>query len=604
MGTRKRFSGSLHNGYFHADAGAGWIKAFTFDGNDNPTAVHDFLGNGGTINALALDPVGGNLYYVTGPGASEIRVLSYAAASSAVPAGGVSIPVPAASTSLQSGAATVSNMQVVAIPTTSSTASAPTTSAHIAAVKSSVTLSSTGSGSSCASPWSNGDIGAVAAAGSCALSNGIFTVSGSGADIWNSADAFQFVSEAVMGDGSITARVVSQTNTSGFAKAGVMIRETLAAGATNALMEITPSNGARFQARITTGASAVNTQGALVTAPYWVRVTRASGTFTGYISPDGVTWTQVSQYAISMATQAYVGLAVTSHNNGVLSTAVFDNVTVTATLAPADTQAPTVPAGLAATGITANSIGMSWSASTDLPNPGGTGVGGYYVYRNGNTTTPYATVTSGTSFTDTGLTPGTAYAYQIAAFDKAAPANVSTPSTALSLTTQSVVSSSSWTSGDIGSVTPAGSYTLSNGVFTVNGSGADIWNSADAFQFVSEAVMGDGSITARVVSQTNTNGFAKAGVMIRETLGAGATHAARRTHPQQRRVVPSPHDDRCQCGQHPIPARYRSVLGAGDPPGRHVHRLRLPRRGDLDPGRPVRHLDGRPGPCRAGRHQP
>ena len=374
--------------------------------------------------------------------------------------------------------------------------------------------------------WSSGDIGSVTPAGSYTLSNGVFTVNGSGADIWNSADAFQFVSEAVMGDGSITARVVSQTNTSGFAKAGVMIRETLGAGATNALMEITPSNGARLQARTTTGASSVSTLGPLIAAPYWVRVTRASGTFTGYISPDGVTWTQVGQYAISMAAQAYVGLAVTSHNNGVLSTAVFDNVTVSAAVAAPDTQAPTVPTGLAANGITANSIAISWNASTDLPSPGGTGVGGYYVYRNGNTT-PFATVTNGTSFTDTGLTPGTAYSYQVAAFDKATPANVSAASSpALMASRRGVhLSPAYWTSGDIGGVTPAGSYTLSNGVFTINGSGADIWNTADAFQFVSEAVMGDGSITARVVSQTNTSGFAKAGVMIRETLGAGATNA-------------------------------------------------------------------------------
>ena len=105
-----------------------------------------------------------------------------------------------------------------------------------------------------------------------------------------------------------------------------------------------------------------------------------------------------------MASQIFVGLAVSSHHNGTLSTAVFDNVTVSvAAPPPPDTQSPTIPTGLTATSITASSVSLSWSASTDLPNPGGTGVGGYYVYRNGNTTTPIATV-SGTSFTDTGLT--------------------------------------------------------------------------------------------------------------------------------------------------------------------------------------------------------
>jgi len=37
-------------------------------------------------------------------------------------------------------------------------------------------------------PWQNRDIGNVGAAGSCSYANGIFTVNGSGADIWDTAD--------------------------------------------------------------------------------------------------------------------------------------------------------------------------------------------------------------------------------------------------------------------------------------------------------------------------------------------------------------------------------------------------------------------------------
>jgi chitodextrinase len=98
----------------------------------------------------------------------------------------------------------------------------------------------------------------------------------------------------------------------------------------------------------------------------------------------------------------------------------------------ADTQAPTVPGGLAATNIATGSITLSWSASSDLPNPGATGVGGYYVYRNGS---QVATVTSGTSFTDTPLAASTTYSYQVAAFDNASPANVSALSSALNAKT-------------------------------------------------------------------------------------------------------------------------------------------------------------------------
>ena len=90
---------------------------------------------------------------------------------------------------------------------------------------------------------------------------------------------------------------------------------------------------------------------------------------------------------------------------------------------------------------------------------------------------------SGTSFTDTGLAASTTYSYQVAAFDKASPVNVSAPSGALSVTTQSTVASS-WSNADIGAVNAAGSFTFDGSTFTVKGSGVDVYSSADSFQFV------------------------------------------------------------------------------------------------------------------------
>jgi regulation of enolase protein 1 (concanavalin A-like superfamily)/chitodextrinase len=378
-----------------------------------------------------------------------------------------------------------------------------------------------------ATTWTGGDVGAVQASGAFTQSGSTFTVQGSGADIWGTADQFQFVSTALVGDGSITARVVSQTNTNGWAKAGVMIRETRAAGATYAAVEVTPAEGISLQDRTLTNSNALSALGPFTKAPYWVRVVRAGNVFSGYASVDGVTWKLISTATITMASQVFMGMEVCSHNNGTLGAVVFDNVTVSSgTAPPADTQPPTVPSGLTATNVTATGIALSWTASTDLPNPGGAGVRGYFVYRNGNLTTPVGTVTSGTLFTDTGLSPATTYTYQIAAFDKASPANVSAPSTALSVTTQNGGGTTTWTGGDIGAVQASGSFTQSGNTFTLQGSGADIWGTADQFQFVSAPLIGDGSITARVVSQSNTNVWAKAGVMIRETLAPGSTYAA------------------------------------------------------------------------------
>ncbi|MEV6105036.1 glycoside hydrolase family 48 protein [Streptomyces sp. NPDC051940] len=79
-----------------------------------------------------------------------------------------------------------------------------------------------------------------------------------------------------------------------------------------------------------------------------------------------------------------------------------------------DTTAPTVPTGLAVTATTANSVSLSWTASTD-----DTGVAAYDVYRDG---TPVASPTA-TSYTDTGLSAATAYRYQVAARDAAGNAS-------------------------------------------------------------------------------------------------------------------------------------------------------------------------------------
>ena len=73
-----------------------------------------------------------------------------------------------------------------------------------------------------------------------------FTMSGAGADIWNTADDFRFAFKRLNGDGSIVAKVESIVNTNGWAKAGVMIRETLDANSRFAYMVATPGSGVSF----------------------------------------------------------------------------------------------------------------------------------------------------------------------------------------------------------------------------------------------------------------------------------------------------------------------------------------------------------------------
>ncbi len=172
---------------------------------------------------------------------------------------------------------------------------------------------------------------------------GTYTMSAAGTDIWGTADEFRYAYKQLSGAGSIVAQVLSVENTNAWAKAGVMIRESLDPGSKFAAVYITPANGCRFQGRLTTGASAtsdtsvVTTEQTAITAPYWVRLDRdAAGNFNGYYSSDGVTWQTMSwnPQTISMPPTVYIGLALTSHSSGVTCTAEFSDVSTTGTVSP------------------------------------------------------------------------------------------------------------------------------------------------------------------------------------------------------------------------------------------------------------------------------
>ena len=179
-------------------------------------------------------------------------------------------------------------------------------------------------------PWQNADIGAVGLAGGATYCSGQFTVSGSGADIWGAADAFQFVYVyvPVCTNCDIRAHVDTILNTSANAKAAVMIRATLDPAACQALADVEPGAGIEMLWRTNTGSATTSAVVGGQTAPNWVRLTRTNNTFAAYYSPNGNTWTQIGSNVVlsNMTVSAYAGLAVCAHNNAALTTAAFDSV--------------------------------------------------------------------------------------------------------------------------------------------------------------------------------------------------------------------------------------------------------------------------------------
>jgi outer membrane protein assembly factor BamB len=186
-------------------------------------------------------------------------------------------------------------------------------------------------GFSCPSGWTCGDIGTASPMGAQTLNAGTWSVQGGGADIFGPADAFHFVWQSLGADGSTAARVGSQTATSQWAKAGLMMRATTDPGSPYFAVFVTPGNGVAVQWRATAGAGTnqVTTAG---TVPVYLKVTRSGTTFSAATSTDGVTWTAVPRGTVTIGALSgpvLRGFAVTSHNNGKSCTATFDTVVTT-----------------------------------------------------------------------------------------------------------------------------------------------------------------------------------------------------------------------------------------------------------------------------------
>ncbi len=255
--------------------------------------------------------------------------------------------------------------------------------------------------------------------------------------------------------------------------------------------------------------------------------------------------------------------------------------TLTLTVGNPPPPVPVTPAGL---------TGFGWDGQVDLRWSPSANATGYNVLRSTTQTGTYTTVGSNVAkpyFSDTGLATGAAtYFYQVSATDGSGTSAASAP---LAVTTVPS-GDNAWTSSDIGAANPRGSADYGGGSYTLTSAGADIWGTADAFQFMSRPLAGDGAIVARVVSVSDTHFAAKAGVMVRAGLAPDAANMAALVSPgdrpgghravaAERRGLVRP--DAVHRGDGPL-------LGQAGARGRHVHGLPLRGRGE-------------PGPCRAPR---
>jgi len=186
------------------------------------------------------------------------------------------------------------------------------------------------------------------------LGDNRFEVRGSGYDLGWDNDAFHCVAGSLTNNGQIVARLMSLENTDDWAKAGVMMRETLDANAKSAMMLVTHTNGVQFLRRTEIGGMTTNVPSS-GSVPLWVKLARNGNLITGAVSSDGATWTEVGSGTVSMNSVIQVGLVVCSHKTDALCKAVFQNVAGL----PVSWVSQDVGAGLAGSAVFTGTLGTN-----------------------------------------------------------------------------------------------------------------------------------------------------------------------------------------------------------------------------------------------------
>ena len=408
------------------------------------------------------------------------------------------------------------------------------------------------------STWQEQDVGDTGAAGSLDANTNVLSISGAGADIGGTADAFHFVYRPYSNDLEMTVRVDSIGGEDSYSRGGIMFRSSLDAGSPHIFVCVRQGQQIFFQNRTETNAQGVLQHGPWVGAPYWLKLRKIGSNVVASISEDGSVWQDSGPLNLNLPNTFYIGLAVTSEKTGVLATDVFDHLNVS------PIAVPEAVSNLTATTVGVDSINLSWTANSDKASQ-------FVVKRRmsnyyDTNYYPVATVPGfATNFTDVGLVHNTNYSYIVQALE---PHGFGSDSAAVSATTWKLPMP--WLEQDIGAEQlPGDAYYTTFGWPYENGivvhSGATN-TSVEGLHFVYQQWTGDFDFRARVeIEQITSATNAKAGLMIRGSLDA--------TSPYAFAYMTESNGDRFVTGN--LPGGTNISTG-----GSYVHEFRIVRRGN------------------------
>ena len=175
-------------------------------------------------------------------------------------------------------------------------------------------------------PWISEDVGNVRHAGGVKYRAGTFRVRSSGTNALSTSDAFHFVFKPVSGTTELVARVTKVQLTDPWARAGLMMRESLAADSRNLFLSVSAARGGVLQWRSRLGEETSVLLDRGMSVPCWLKMKREGNTFVALKSPNGMHWELVDKLVMAAARDLYVGMAAVSVRGNVLNESVFEQV--------------------------------------------------------------------------------------------------------------------------------------------------------------------------------------------------------------------------------------------------------------------------------------
>jgi len=158
-------------------------------------------------------------------------------------------------------------------------------------------------------PWEMTSLGSGGPANRASSQADVFSLEGLGV-LGGISDSGCFVSQVLSGDGEITVRLVSHTNTLKSALAGIMIRDSLTPNAKHVFAGLNGQGGLCLVRRSWTGGltSASTATGAGAPPNAWLRLVRKGRTVYAYASADGTVWNRFGSLTTSFGSQCRIGL--------------------------------------------------------------------------------------------------------------------------------------------------------------------------------------------------------------------------------------------------------------------------------------------------------